>query len=75
MRVLPIDEKRLLNGIRKEDLGLYGNQLNYFLTSWTIGYILGQLPANVALTRMRPSRLLPIMEVGSIESSIDARRA
>ena len=53
----------MLTKIRKEDLGLYGNQLNYFLTAWTIGYILGQLPGNIALTRIRPSILLPVMEV------------
>lgn len=75
MRILPIDEECLLTKTRKEDLGLYGNELNYFLTSWTIGYILGQLPGNVALTRIRPSVLLPVMEVEGIESSTDVRRA
>ena len=65
----------MLTKFRKEDLGLYGNQLNYFLTSWTVGYILGQLPANIALTRVRPSILLPVMEVGSIESRTDAWRS
>ena len=28
----------------KEDLHLYGNELNYLLTCWTVGYVLGQIP-------------------------------
>jgi MFS transporter, ACS family, pantothenate transporter len=28
----------------KEDLNLYGNQLNYMQTLWTVGYVLGEIP-------------------------------
>ena len=28
----------------KEDLGLYGNELNYMQTCWTVGYVLGEIP-------------------------------
>lgn len=28
----------------KEDLGLYGNQLNYITTAWTVGYVIGEIP-------------------------------
>jgi len=28
----------------KEDLGLYGNELNYLQTAWTVGYVLGEVP-------------------------------
>jgi ACS family pantothenate transporter-like MFS transporter len=28
----------------KEDLGLYGNELNYITTAWTVGYVLGEIP-------------------------------
>lgn len=28
----------------KEDLGLFGNQLNYMQTCWTVGYVIGQVP-------------------------------
>lgn len=28
----------------KEDLALYGNQLNIMQTCWTIGYVLGEIP-------------------------------
>jgi ACS family pantothenate transporter-like MFS transporter len=26
----------------KEDLNLYGNQYNYIIVAWTVGYIVGQ---------------------------------
>ncbi|KAK5405227.1 hypothetical protein LTR06_008922 [Exophiala xenobiotica] len=47
----------------KEDLGLYGNQLNYMQTLWTVGYVIGQIPSNLILTRVRPSIWIPSMEV------------
>lgn len=50
---------------RKEDLGLYQNQLNYMTTAWTVGYVIGEIPSNVVLTRIRPSLWIPTMEVGS----------
>lgn len=28
----------------KEDLGLYGNQLNYMTMCWTVGYVIGEIP-------------------------------
>ncbi|KAI0133236.1 MFS general substrate transporter [Hypoxylon sp. NC0597] len=28
----------------KEDLGLYGNQLNYMVACWTVGYVIGEIP-------------------------------
>jgi MFS transporter, ACS family, pantothenate transporter len=28
----------------KEDFGLYGNELNYLIAAWTVGYVLGQIP-------------------------------
>ncbi|RYO67490.1 hypothetical protein AA0113_g4634 [Alternaria arborescens] len=47
----------------KEDLGLYGNQLNYMQTCWTVGYVIGELPSNIILTRVRPSIWIPAMEL------------
>ncbi|KAF2431628.1 putative MFS transporter Liz1/Seo1 [Tothia fuscella] len=47
----------------KEDLSLYGNQLNYMTSLWTVGYIIGQLPSNLILTRVRPRYWIPTMEV------------
>ncbi|KAI1336001.1 pantothenate transporter liz1 [Xylariaceae sp. FL0016] len=47
----------------KEDLGLFGNQLNYMVMSWTVGYVIGGIPSNMLLTRIRPSILIPACEV------------
>lgn len=47
----------------KEDLELYGDQLNYMQTLWTVGYVIGQIPSNLVLTRVRPSLWIPTLEV------------
>ncbi|PQE04982.1 MFS transporter Liz1 Seo1 protein [Rutstroemia sp. NJR-2017a BBW] len=52
--------------IRKEDLGLYGNQLNYMVATWTAGYVIGEIPSNIILTRVRPAIWIPTIEVGEI---------
>ncbi|KAJ6133818.1 hypothetical protein N7523_000140 [Penicillium sp. IBT 18751x] len=47
----------------KEDLGLYGNQLNYMQTCWTVGYVIGEIPSNILLTRIRPQYWIPAAEL------------
>ncbi|KAK0637410.1 major facilitator superfamily domain-containing protein [Bombardia bombarda] len=47
----------------KEDLGLFGNELNYMQVCWTVGYVLGEIPSNILLTRIRPSIWIPACEV------------
>ncbi|RSL61368.1 hypothetical protein CEP53_005105 [Fusarium sp. AF-6] len=47
----------------KEDLNLLGNELNYMQTCWTVGYVLGEIPSNMLLTRIRPSLWIPFCEV------------
>ncbi|KAI1505633.1 pantothenate transporter liz1 [Biscogniauxia marginata] len=47
----------------KEDLGLYGNELNYMVTCWTVGYVIGEIPSNMLLTKIRPSIWIPTCEV------------
>lgn len=47
----------------KEDLGLYGNELKYMVSAWTVGYVLGEIPSNIVLTRIRPSIWIPAMEI------------
>ncbi|EPT05490.1 hypothetical protein FOMPIDRAFT_1034201 [Fomitopsis schrenkii] len=41
----------------------HGNQLNYITTAWTCGYVIGQIPANMLITRIRPSIWIPLTEV------------
>lgn len=47
----------------REDLALQGNDLNFLTTWWNVGYILGQVPSQLALTRIRPSIWLPTLEL------------
>ncbi|KAJ5418429.1 uncharacterized protein N7487_001979 [Penicillium crustosum] len=47
----------------KEDLGMYGNELNYMQTCWTIGYVIGEIPSNILLTRVKPRYWIPAMEL------------
>ncbi|CAG8360144.1 unnamed protein product [Penicillium salamii] len=47
----------------KEDLGMYGNELNYMQTCWTVGYVIGEIPSNILLTRIKPRYWIPAMEL------------
>ncbi|KAI5866535.1 MFS general substrate transporter [Durotheca rogersii] len=46
----------------KEDLNLYGNELNWMVTWFQIGYIVGQIPSQILLTRISPRWYLPAAE-------------
>ncbi|KAH9916186.1 MFS general substrate transporter [Amylocystis lapponica] len=48
-----------VSGMKEE----HGNELNYITTSWTVGYVIGQIPATMLVTRVRPSIFIPFMEV------------
>lgn len=37
----------------KEDLSLYGKELNYANAIWSAAYVFGQIPSNLLLTRVR----------------------
>ncbi len=43
---------------------MYGNQLTYSTTMWTIGYVLGQIPSNMILTRVAPRYWISALEIG-----------
>jgi hypothetical protein len=60
----PHEEGQGLIERRKEDLGMYQNQLNYMQAAWTVGYVIGEIPSNIMLTKVRPRYWLPAMEVG-----------
>lgn len=42
---------------------MYGNELNYMQACWTVGYVIGEIPSNILLTRIRPRYWIPAMEV------------
>ncbi|RDW64814.1 hypothetical protein BP6252_10465 [Coleophoma cylindrospora] len=47
----------------KEDLKMDANQLNMIDVAWTTGYVIGQLPSQLILTRVRPSIWIPCCEI------------
>ncbi|KAL2864251.1 major facilitator superfamily domain-containing protein [Aspergillus lucknowensis] len=47
----------------QEDLQMYGKQLNLVDTSWTIGYIVGIIPSQLILTKVRVTAWIPACEV------------
>ncbi|KAF4814808.1 Pantothenate transporter liz1 [Colletotrichum tropicale] len=47
----------------KEDLNFEGNQYNLLQTFFTCGYLVGQVPSQFLLTRVRPSIYLPMAEL------------
>lgn len=47
----------------KEDLGLYGNELNYFTTWFSVSYCIMLIPSQVIMTWVRPSWWLPGLEI------------
>lgn len=48
----------------KEDLSLYGNELNYFTTAFNVAYCIMLIPSQVIMTYVRPSFWLPGLEIG-----------
>ncbi|OAA34940.1 Major facilitator superfamily transporter [Metarhizium rileyi] len=47
----------------KEDLGLMGNELNFFTTYFNVAYCVMLIPSQVIMTYVRPSWWLPSLEV------------
>ena len=61
-----LDQNNLNNAYvsgMKEALQLNGNQLTYAGDMFTTGYVLGQLPAVMLARRVRPSLLIPTVEI------------
>ncbi|PVH99372.1 MFS general substrate transporter [Periconia macrospinosa] len=48
----------------KEDLEMHGNELVTSVSIWTVGYVIGQIPVNLLLTRVSPRWVIPSLEVG-----------
>ncbi|CAI6331927.1 unnamed protein product [Periconia digitata] len=47
----------------KESLNMQGSELTYASNVFTAGYVVGQLPAVMLATRIRPSILIPSLEI------------
>ncbi|KAL1412032.1 hypothetical protein Q8F55_003029 [Vanrija albida] len=48
----------------KEELNMYGNELVTATSIWTVGYVIGQIPSNLLLTRVSPRFVIPALELG-----------
>ncbi|CAK7565427.1 MAG: hypothetical protein SEPTF4163_003344 [Sporothrix epigloea] len=48
----------------KEELRMDGNELVTSTSLWTAGYVLGQIPATLLITRLSPRWIIPSLEVG-----------
>ncbi|KAK2740134.1 hypothetical protein FQN57_006249 [Myotisia sp. PD_48] len=61
-----LDRSNLANAYvsgMKEDLNFQGNQFNIINTVFTVGYILGQVPSNLALYHLKPRYFFPGMMI------------
>jgi ACS family pantothenate transporter-like MFS transporter len=47
----------------KEDLAMNSNELNMIDVAWTCGYVVGQVPSQIILTKVRPSVWIPSCEL------------
>ncbi|VUC25744.1 unnamed protein product [Clonostachys rosea] len=47
----------------KEDMSLYGNEMNYANTAYSVANILALWPCNLALTRCNPRWFIPFLEI------------
>jgi MFS transporter, ACS family, pantothenate transporter len=47
----------------QEKLNMYGSELTYASNVFTAGYVVGQMPAVMLASRVRPSILLPCLEI------------
>ncbi|KAK3335130.1 allantoate permease [Cercophora scortea] len=48
----------------KEDLSMFSNELVTSTSIWTVGYVIGQIPSNLLLTRVSPRWVIPSLELG-----------
>ncbi|KAE8444737.1 hypothetical protein EG329_014297 [Mollisiaceae sp. DMI_Dod_QoI] len=61
-----LDQQNISNAYvsgMKEDLKLYGNELNYFTTWFNVAYCIFLIPSQIILTYVRPSLWLPGLEI------------
>ncbi|KAK6434805.1 hypothetical protein LTR95_009007 [Oleoguttula sp. CCFEE 5521] len=47
----------------KEDLAMNANQIKLIDVAWTSGYVIGQIPSQIILTKVRPSTWIPSCEL------------
>jgi hypothetical protein len=63
MSQLLSDHAADLSAKMKESLNMKGSELTYAGNCFTAGYVIGQMPAVMLATRVRPSILIPTLEI------------
>ncbi|EPE02817.1 mfs general substrate transporter [Ophiostoma piceae UAMH 11346] len=61
-----LDQVNITNAFNsgmKEDLSLYGNELNYANAVWSAAYVVGQVPSNLLLTRVNVPLYIAFLEL------------
>ncbi|EFX05161.1 major facilitator superfamily transporter [Grosmannia clavigera kw1407] len=61
-----LDQVNITNAFNsgmKEDLGLYGNELNYANAVWSAAYVFGQIPSNLLLARVNAPLYIAFLEL------------
>ncbi|WWD18274.1 hypothetical protein CI109_102724 [Kwoniella shandongensis] len=61
-----LDQVNITNAFNsgmKEDLQLYGNELNFANALWSAAYVFGQIPSNLILTRVNAPRYIAFLEL------------
>ncbi|KAH8892913.1 major facilitator superfamily transporter [Thozetella sp. PMI_491] len=61
-----LDQVNITNAFNsgmKEDLSLYGNELNYANAVWSAAYVFGQIPSNLLLTRVNAPLYIAFLEL------------
>ncbi|KAH7093490.1 major facilitator superfamily transporter [Paraphoma chrysanthemicola] len=61
-----LDQTNIANAFvsgMKEDLAMNKNEINLIDTAWTVGYVIGQIPSQIILTKVRPSIWVPSCEL------------
>ncbi|GME79405.1 unnamed protein product [Ambrosiozyma monospora] len=61
-----LDQQNLTNAFvsgMKEDLKMFGNELNYCTSVWTVGYCIGQIPCTLLMTKFKPHYVLAFIEI------------
>lgn len=61
-----LDQVNITNAFNsgmKEELKLFGNELNYANAYWSAAYVIGQIPSNLLLTRVRAPYYIAFLEI------------
>lgn len=71
-----LDQQNINNAFlsgMEEDLGMYQNQLVTAVSIWTVGYVVGQIPSNMLLTRVSARWVIPSVSLKRVAADSTKR--